>query len=373
MKKIYTSLLLLFVAVGFTQSQTTQSINTIPAGYYSTATGTGYTLKTQLYNKIHTHTVLSYTPGLWQSYPTTDARPDGKVWDIYSSCNFVFGTVANGGNQDNGTGGNTECQLYNREHTFPKSWFNDTSSPMYTDLFHVMPTDKKDNGARGNLAYGIVGTTISLTTSNGSKIGNNITPNAPAITALATVFEPADEYKGDVARNYFYMATCYENIIAGWKENNPSGSGFLDGTNNKVFQQWSLDMLYAWHIQDPVSAKEIARNDAVYGIQGNRNPFIDHPEYVQVIWGAVLSVKNFDAFASVTVFPNPSNDHRVNIQSEVALDQIELVNINGQIVQQIKKPVAQNNTYTLNNLPQGFYFVKLTADNQTAVKKVIVN
>jgi len=369
MKKIYTSVLLLFVMFGIAQAPTTQSINSIPVGYYNGAIGTGYTLKTNLYNKIHTHTELSYTPGLWNAYPTTDVRADGKVWDIYSGCNFVFGPVANGGNQDNGTGGNQECQLFNREHTFPKSWF-DSAEPMYTDLFHVMPTDKKDNSARGNLAYGIAGAPITLNTSNGSKIGNNITPNAP--TGM-TVFEPADEYKGDIARNYFYMATCYQNVISGWLNNNPNGALFLDGTSDKVYAQWSLDMLYSWHIQDPVSDKEIARNNAVYGIQGNRNPFIDHPEYVQIIWGAVLGVKNFDILATVSVYPNPSNDHRVNIQSDVVLDKIELVNINGQIVQQIKKPVSQNNTYTLENLPQGFYFIKLTSDNQTATKKVMVN
>lgn len=370
MKKIYAIFWLLVAVTGFSQEmQPAFGVNTIPPGYYSTATGTGYVLKTQLYNKIHSHTELSYTPGLWNAYPSTDKRADGKVWDIYSNCNFTFGSVASGGNQDNGTGGTAECQLYNREHTFPKSWFNN-GTPMYSDLFHVMPTDKKDNGLRGNYAYGVVGT-ATYTSSNGTKMGDNIAPNGPAMV----VFEPADEFKGDVARNYFYMATCYENVVATWQNNNPNGAVFLDGTNARVFAQWSLDMLYSWHIQDPVSAKEIARNDAVYAIQGNRNPFIDHPEYVYSIWGQALSlsVQNFNLLSAVKIYPNPSNDHRVNIQTDVVLDEIDLININGQIVQQIKKPAMQSNTYVVEGLPQGFYFLKLTSDNQSVTKKVVLN
>ncbi|HLA55185.1 MAG TPA: endonuclease [Flavobacterium sp.] len=356
MKKIYTFTLLLAFITGFAQ---------IPAGYYNTATGTGYTLKTQLYNKIHAHTELSYTPGLWNAYPSTDAKADGKVWDIYSNCTFTFGT---GGNQDQGAGGSTECEFYNREHTFPKSWFGN-GTPMYTDLFHVMPTDKKDNGLRGNMAYGIVGT-ATYTTSNGSKIGNNIAAGGPSVV----VFEPADEYKGDIARNYFYMATCYQDVIAGWENNNSSGAAFLDGTNTKVFEQWSLQMLYNWHLADPVSAKEIARNNAVYNIQGNRNPFIDHPEYVTSIWGPLLSTATFNsAMASISVYPNPSNSHKINIQSETTLEEIQLITINGQLMQQIKNPVFDNSTYTMENLPSGFYFLKLTSDHQSVTKKVIVN
>lgn len=373
MKKLYTLAILFTVAIGFSQNatnstETTQEIQAIPTGYYNSATGTGYTLKTQLYTIISNHTALTYTPGLWNLYPSSDVRSDGKVWDIYSNCNFTFGPVANGGNQDNGTGGNTECQLYNREHTFPKSWFND-AAPMYTDAFHVMPTDKKVNGLRGNLAYGIVGT-ASYTSTNGSKVGNNVATGGPSLT----VFEPADEFKGDIARNYFYMATCYQNVIANWENNNANGAAFLDGTNTKVFEQWSLNMLYSWHIADPVSAKEISRNDAVYAVQGNRNPFIDHPEYVFQIWGPAitLSAPSFE-MQSVSIYPNPSNNHRINIDTEIVLDDIQLININGQLVQEIKNPNPQGKTYTVENLPSGFYFMKLTSDNQSTTKKVIIN
>ena len=317
----------------------------IPTGYYSTATGTGYTLKTQLYSIINPHTVITYT-GLWDLYYTSDVRTDGKVWDIYSNCNFIFGTfAATGGNQDNGTGGTVECDKYNREHTFPKSWFGaGTTTPMYTDAFHVMPTDKKDNSMRGNMPYGKVGTS-TFTTSNGSKIGNCISPNTPA---SLTVFEPADQYKGDIARNYFYMATCYQNLISSWQNIDPNGAKVLDGSSDKVYQQWYLDLMYSWHIADPVSQKEIDRNNAVYAVQGNRNPYIDHPEWVQVVWGAALSVKNIEnLLASVSVYPNPSKSNKISIETENELDEIQLVTINGQIVQKISHPKANQKVYNI--------------------------
>lgn len=357
MKKIYSFLALFLSVVAFAQ----------PANYYSTATGTGYTLKTQLYNIVHNHTEISYSPGLWNLYPTSDVKANGKVWDIYSDCNFTFGSVASGGNQDNGTGGNVECQLFNREHTFPKSWFNN-GTPMYSDAFHVMPTDKKINGLRGNMAYGIVGTATS-TSSNGCKIGNNIASGGPALT----VFEPADDYKGDIARNYFYMATCYQNVISGWENNNTNGASFLDGTSTKVYEQWALDMLYSWHVADPVSQKEIDRNNAIYSVQGNRNPFIDHPEYVASIWGAVLSTAVYDTFGAVAVYPNPSSTHEINISTEKIVDEIQLISLNGQIIQRINKPILNNNSYKINNLNSGFYILKLTSNNQSIIKKVIIN
>ena len=365
MKKNYLLLLLLSFCVGFSQ---------IPAGYYNSATGTGFTLKTQLYNKISPHTVLIYGSGLWNLYQTSDVRPNGTVWDIYSTCNFIFGTVANGGNQDDGTLGNAECQRFNKEHTFPKSWFGGVNgTAMYSDAFHVMPADKYDNGMRGSLAYGMVGT-ASYTTSNGSKIGNCITPNYPY---SLNVFEPTDELKGDIARNYFYMATCYENVIGSWQTLDVTGSGntVLDGTNDNVFEPWFLNMLIIWHNQDPVSQKEISRNNAVYAVQGNRNPFIDHPEYVCQIWStacANLSINALD-LASISLFPNPTNEHKINISSSIPVDEIQLITLDGQLMMDIKKPIFNNNSYTLENLPQGFYFLKLNSDNQSVTKKVIVN
>lgn len=360
MKKIYILVFCIIVSFGFAQ---------IPSGYYSTATGSGFTLKTQLYTKINSHTAVSYTPGLWNLYYTSDVKANGKVWDIYSNCDFTFGT-GTGGNQDNGSGGTSECQKYNREHTFPKSWFAN-ATPMYSDAFHVMPTDKKVNGLRGNYAYGIVGTP-TYTSSNGTKFGNCVAPGYPY---ALQVCEPADEYKGDIARNYFYMATCYQNLIGSWQNNDADANTVLDGTNDNVYEPWFLNLLLTWHNQDPVSQKEIDRNNAIYAVQGNRNPFIDHPEYACQIWTtacASLSSATLN-YATINVYPNPTNDSKITIESTSAIDTIELVNVNGQLILNVKNPAFNNNSYTLDNLPKGFYLLRLGYENQSIVKKVIVN
>lgn len=250
-----------------------QVVANIPAGYYNTATGTGATLKTQLYNIINNHTVRSYTQ-LWTDFVTTDAQSNGKVWDMYSNCTFTFGT-----DQDGGDTANDECVVYNREHSFPNSWFGGVVSPMYTDLFHLYPTDKYVNAQRSNYPFGVT-STPSSTYGNGSKRGPSTYPGY-----TGTVFEPADEYKGDFARTYFYMATRYENVIATWYANSTEANAVLQNNSFPVYETWFLNMLGEWHVADPVSAKETARNNAVYGIQGNRNPFIDNPEYVYSIWG----------------------------------------------------------------------------------------
>ena len=367
MKKHY-YLLLLSISFGFAQ---------IPAGYYSTATGTGYPLKTQLYNIIKTHTNLTYS-GLWTLYPFSDKRNDGKVWDIYSSCSMSFGTVASGGNQDNGTAGSVPCERFNREHTFPKSWFGgSTSADEGCDAFHVMPADKKINGLRSNYCYGTVSNTnntIPASYATTCKLGVNNTSGAPA---GLVVFEPSDDYKGDVARNYFYMATCYQNSIASWQNfDSANGSQFLDGTNSTCYKPWALNMLYAWHLADPVSQKEIDRNNVIYynsSGQANRNPYIDHPEWVVAVWGANLATNNFNYQDLVSVYPNPTTDHRITIESAAPIENVQLITINGQIIMEIKNPSFENNLYSIDNLSKGFYFLKLASNKQAIIKKVIVN
>jgi endonuclease I len=269
----------------------------IPSGYYTTATGSGATLKTQLYNIIKGHTERSYAQ-LWTDFQTTDAKSNGKVWDMYSDIPnstppYEFTFISD---QCGNYSGENSC--YNREHSFPKSWFND-ATPMYSDLFHLYPTDGYVNGQRGNLPFGEV-SSPDWTSQNGSKKGTNTYPGFSG-----AVFEPIDDFKGDFARTYFYMATRYENVIAGWEKYDSNGDAVLNGTAFPAFETWFLNMLGEWHVADPVSAKETARNDAVYGIQGNRNPFIDHPEYVYSIWGVGQTTTG--AIAPAIVNPTASN------------------------------------------------------------------
>lgn len=254
------------------QSALIQVFAQIPSGYYSSADGyCGASLKTALCKVIYNHTALSYD-ALWEAFKTTDKRADGKVWDMYSSStNFVFGTDQAGSYKKEG-------DVYNREHSFPKSWFND-ARPMYSDLFHLYPTDGYVNGRRSNYPFGE--TDSPTYTSNGgfSKLGPSSTPGYSGI-----VFEPADEYKGDFARTYFYMATCYENQIASWS------CPMLAGNKYPAYTSWAVTLLLRWAEEDPVSEKEINRNNEVYKLQKNRNPFIDFPGLEEYIWGDKMDV-----------------------------------------------------------------------------------
>lgn len=238
----------------------------VPAGYYDAAVGkSGEELQKSLSTIINNATDVGYS-GLWNLYRTTDKRPDGKVWDMYSDVtDFVFGTDQCGTYSSEG-----DC--YNREHSVPKSWFSE-QSPMKSDVWHVYPTDGKVNGMRSNNPFGEVGSGASSSKNGFSKWGKCVTPGYSG-----TVFEPNDEYKGDFARTYFYFATRYQNRINNW------GGIFVSSYPHIV--QWQLDMLLRWNEMDPVSQKEIDRNEAVYASkQGNRNPFIDYPELVDLIFG----------------------------------------------------------------------------------------
>lgn len=260
------TILLFLLGIGYTNAQPL-------SGYYDVVAGKkGAAVKTALKGAIDGHTQRTYKD-LWTDFRSTDCRPDGKVWDMYSSVtNYVFGDDQNTG------GGGGEGADYNREHSMPKSWFHD-AYPMYTDLFHLYPTDSYINNMRSNYPFGEVGTVSKQSEGGFSKLGKS------AVSGYSgTVFEPADEYKGDFARTYFYMVTRYEAEVAGWS------SDMLSGNVYPAFTDWALAMLLKWHRQDPVSEKEIDRNNAVYGIQHNRNPYIDYPVLVEFVWGELEDV-----------------------------------------------------------------------------------
>ncbi len=244
--------------------------------YYQAADGKkGAELKTALCGIIYNRTERSYGD-LWTDFQTTDKRADGKVWDMYSNAtNFEFGT-----HQDKGSGGSTEGELYNREHSWPNSWFGGKIQPMYTDLHHMYPTDKLVNNKRGNNPFGETNGESYKSQNNFSKLGACTYPGY-----TGTVFEPNDEYKGDFARTYFYMVTCYEEKIPDWYTNYSESCPTLDGNKYPGLTSWQLEMLLKWAKNDPVSEKETNRNKAVYGIQANRNPFIDYPGLEQYVWG----------------------------------------------------------------------------------------
>ena len=211
---------------------------------------------------------------LWTDFKTTDVRSDGKIWDMYSGVSN-FTPVAD---QDKGSH-KEEGLVYNREHSFPKSWFGGKIMPMYTDLFHLYPTDAFVNEKRSDYPFGETKGEKYKSEEGFSKLG--------ACTYegySGTVFEPNDDYKGDFARTYFYMVTCYEEKLPDWYQND-GAKATLDGNTYPGLTAWQLKMLMEWAAQDPVSEKEINRNNAVYALQENRNPFIDYPFLEQYIWG----------------------------------------------------------------------------------------
>ncbi len=232
----------------------------------------GDQIRTALYNHIKDHTVLTYG-NVWASATGADDRGDGtnNIWDMYSSC--VFSKW----NDKCGSGESTEdCECYNREHVLPQSWWgNDDSSPLKTDLHHVIPTDRLANSQRSAWPIGKV-TNVEWTNGS-SKLGYGTFGSS----GNNKTFEPADEYKGDFARIYFYMATCYKDVS--FTQGGKGYQVFNSGTAN--FTTTALNVYLEWHRNDPVSDKERTRNDKVELKQHNRNPFVDAPELVEYIWG----------------------------------------------------------------------------------------
>jgi len=235
----------------------------------------GTTLLNSLHKIIFPHTKFAYA----------DVRADKagvdivnqKVVDIYSNCSFSTRGYCSGLDDFEA------CECYNREHLLPKSWWESTyeksndTTYMYTDLFNVVPADYEANNNRSAWIYDEVSGPPTWT--NGvSKLGKSANFT---ISQNEYVFEPADEYKGDIARTYFYMITCYN-----YRSFTVGGKGyryFINGTTQ--LNSTALDLLLRWHRNDPVSDKEKKRNDAVEKKQGNRNPFIDAPSLVEYVWG----------------------------------------------------------------------------------------
>lgn len=241
--------------------------------YYAPADGKqNSTLKTAMCGIIYNRTEKNYDD-LWTAFQTTDVRSDGKIWDMYSN-------ITNYTPVTSGSSYSVEGDSYNREHSWPQSWFS-SNAPMYTDLHHIYPTDGFVNGKRSNYPFGETNNPTYSSENGFSKLGPCSYDGYTGV-----VFEPADEYKGDFARTYFYMVTCYEEKLADWYAGNADGiQATIDGSTYPAFTEWQLNMLMEWAKNDPVSEKEINRNNAVYAIQNNRNPFIDYPGLQEYIWG----------------------------------------------------------------------------------------
>lgn len=283
-----------------------------PAGYYDGTTGlTGYALKSKLHDIISAKNINWHYGDLTNYYNQTDLD---KYYDYGPSNTTIlldmYSEIPTGPDAYEYTTANiigsasAEGQGWNREHMMPQSTFY-SNYPMYSDLFYVVPTDARINQLRSNYPYGIVGSTIYYTFTNSSRIGNCA---IPGITYTGRVYEPINEFKGDVARSLLYFAVRYEGKLGTFNFNNnanpASDTNPLDGTEERAFDPAYIAMLLQWHQQDPVSQREIDRNNAVYGIQKNRNPFIDNPSWVNTIWGQTADAVAPQTPTNLTVAQN---------------------------------------------------------------------
>lgn len=246
-----------------------------PAGYYDRLEGLcGIALRKAAKQIVASHTVVDYGADTWSAFEKTDTHMvNGKLvwWDMYSDSEIPV------------SAGRPNSTVMNIEHSVANSWWGKTKNDAYKDLFHLNPSDSKANSAKGNFPLGEISGTPTY--------DNGVTFVGPPKSGMgggcSKVYEPADVYKGDFARVFFYMFTVYDNIS--WKSFSGSGSGV--GTMYSVsggeaeLSTWAYEMMLRWAADDQVSEKETDRNDAIYGIQHNRNPFIDLPTLARHIWG----------------------------------------------------------------------------------------
>ena len=281
-----------------------------PSDYYSNALNlSGESLLTALYNIITSHTNIGYD-GLWAAYADTDTDPQGYYIDMYS--NYDKYTYSNKCGNYSQIG---DC--INREHSVPKSWWGSSQQPQYSDIFNIVPTDGYVNNQRSNYPYGVCEGGVRLT--NGQYVAKGRKGTSTHAGYSGTVFEPDDEYKGDFARAYFYMATCYNNVISNWTQS--GGNVFFAGNSYPVFTTYAINLLLEWHRLDPVSEKETTRNCYAHAWQGNRNPYIDHPELAEYIWGDMQG-QVWTGDGSVVTWPmltQPSSGTTINVGT-IALD-----------------------------------------------------
>ena len=240
------------------------------AGHYAQLDGTSASGLCDAIGKVASqgYHSLGYN-GLYEAYKTTDSK-NGRIWDMYSNCSFAYTNTC--GNYKN------ECDCYNREHSVPQSWWGKGTTNQGCDIFILLPTDGKVNGMRGNYPYGEVGT-ASYTSKNGSKRGSS---NFPGYSGI--VFEPIDEYKGDFARGIMGAMLKWR---GSWtkSEGNSTFTGNYTSSGNYGFTAYAVALFMKWHREDPVSQKELDRNDGIEKTQGNRNPFIDYPCLAEYLWG----------------------------------------------------------------------------------------
>lgn len=334
-----------------------------PANYYSSAIGKqGAALKTALFHIIEPHTQLNYL-GLSTTFRSTDFHPSGYFWDMYSDTkrSSWFGL--------------------NREHCLPKSWYgvsggSEDASPIGSDIHNLYPSDQQVNSEKSNFPLGVAGNSPVLSQFNSRcKVGLSTFQGYSGM-----VFEPSDEYKGDFARTYMYMVTRYENYHNVWQSTGTAS--MLQRNTYPVFNPYAVKLLMDWHRKDPVSKKEIDRNNVIFTLQRNRNPFIDLPLLAEYVWGMYTA----DTWDGSTI--EPESPGPLELQYDPALLSIKVTlnnptkasyrvhNLSGIVIQQgnftSTSTIALRHPYTQSEFEKGAYILTVYAGGRKKTAKLLI-
>lgn len=322
--------------------------------YYTTANlngKSGTALINALYPVLNSHIDVGYD-GLWDVYEDSDTDANGYYIDIYSEgCNLTESKKC-GSYQK-------VCDCVNREHSLPKSWWGGGKKVQYSDAYHLYPTDGKVNNYRSAFALGECANGKTVKQNDSSDDPNNRGRGKLGTSTFSgyssTVYEPMDDVKGDLARTYFYMVVCYNNV----NFTSSNGNSTFTYSNQKAgLTTYGINLLLKWHRQDPVSQREIDRNNAVAEHQHNRNPFIDFPELAEYIWGN----KQGQTFNTTTAIEESYVTPEYHIQNRHITSQAQMTvfNIVGACVAQGKE---------LDLPAAGMYLIRFR--NNTTVKVIV--
>lgn len=342
-----------------------------PIGYYSSLySKSDAQLKTALHDIICQDTThyLTYGSGAnhtWQGFYSTDRDTiNNTIIDMYSSNIVSFPTNYIALNYPGF--GSTEVI----EHSVPKSWWQcDINHPdcAAEDLNHLYPADGPMNSSKGDDPLGIV---VTPTKDNGvSKRGIGYYDGYSG-----GVFEPADQYKGDFARSYFYIATAYEHYFNRW-DLTKTGIMF-EADTYPTLKTGAVNLLLQWHRQDPVSQKELTRVEKVYTIQHNRNPYIDYPELIEYIWGnkvgsrwGITTDMTENSLENIKIIlDKTSNSIKLSYDETIPVN-ISIYTVDGKLI--LRKVVNTNTNINIPQLNSGIYFVSVISNNQVVTIKVI--
>ena len=341
----------------------------IPQGYYDQANNlSSDELKEALHQIISNHVIFPYTSNstdTWDILQESDQDPNenNNMILVYTGRSQEKGYRDGSGNYSQYENGNgTQSNSWNREHIWPKSHgFPDEDDNAYTDVHNLKPCDRSVNSSRGTKDF---------------DFGGNQHSEASDCLTDSDSWEPPDYVKGDIARILFYMVVRYDPGVD--HENNTFDLELVDYTtpNNTEPILGKLSSLLDWHLSDPVDDFEINRNEIIFGFQENRNPFIDHPNLVNYLWGdnvgivwnENLNVPENEIIKTIT-YPNPSSGI-VNFSTDMEDEIIEIFNLNGQNI--LNKIIDSSNSVEL-DLPSGIYFLRSNTKSGIYNSKLIIN